>query len=273
MSTEPLAVGVDIGGTKVVAGLVDTAGRITQTRRRSTPGRDVVAVEDTITEVVSELLEAAGDREVSGIGVGAAGFVDSDRELVMFSPHLAWRREPLRKALADRLSRDVLIDNDANGAAWAEWRFGAGRGEPRLVCITLGTGIGGGLVVDGRLERGRFGMAGEFGHMVLVPGGLRCECGNRGCWEQYASGNALGREGRELAEGGLAGRHGAARPGRRRPVRGDRVRRHAGGARRRPRVGGDRPRGGGVARARGGEPRRRARPRDGRGRRRRQRGG
>ena len=161
-----------------------------------------MAVEDTITEVVSELLDAAGDREVSGIGVGAAGFVDSDRELVMFSPHLAWRREPLRKALADRLSRDVLIDNDANGAAWAEWRFGAGRGEPRLVCITLGTGIGGGLVVDGRLERGRFGMAGEFGHMVLVPGGLRCECGNRGCWEQYASGNALGREGRELAEGG-----------------------------------------------------------------------
>ena len=202
MSSEPLAVGVDIGGTKVVAGLVDTAGAITETRRRSTPGRDVVAVEDTITEVVSELLEAAGDREVSGIGVGAAGFVDTDRELVMFSPHLAWRREPLRKALADRLSRDVLIDNDANGAAWAEWRFGAGRGEPRLVCITLGTGIGGGLVVDGRLERGRFGMAGEFGHMVLVPGGLRCECGNRGCWEQYASGNALGREGRELAEGG-----------------------------------------------------------------------
>ena len=204
--------------------------------------------------------------------MGAAGFVDADRELVMFSPHLAWRREPLRKALADRLSRDVLIDNDANGAAWAEWRFGAGRGEPRLVCITLGTGIGGGLVVDGRLERGRFGMAGEFGHMVLVPGGLRCECGNRGCWEQYASGNALGREGRELAEGGspVAAELLARAGGDPSAVIGSVVTR--GGARRRPGVGGDRPRGGGVARTRGGEPRRRARPRDVRGRRGRQRG-
>jgi glucokinase len=198
----PLAVGVDIGGTKVVAGLVGTDGGVVATRRRSTPGRDVVAVEDTIAGVVTELLEVAGDREVVGIGVGAAGFVDADREVVLFSPHLAWRREPLRRALSDRLSRTVLVDNDANGAAWAEWRFGAGRGETRLVCLTLGTGIGGGLVVDGRLERGRFGMAGEFGHMVLVPGGHRCECGNRGCWEQYASGNALGREGRELAGAG-----------------------------------------------------------------------
>lgn len=198
----PLAVGVDIGGTKVVAGLVASDGTIVATRRRSTPGRDVAAVEDTITDVVLELVEAAGEREVRGVGIGAAGFVDADRELVVFSPHLAWRREPLRAALSDRLSRVVLVDNDANGAAWAEWRFGAGRGEPRLVCLTLGTGIGGGLVTDGRLERGRFGMAGEFGHMVLVPGGLRCECGNRGCWEQYASGNALGREGRELAHGG-----------------------------------------------------------------------
>ncbi len=202
MRTGPLAIGVDIGGTKVVAGLVDTHGTIVATRRRSTPGRDVDAVEDTVTDVVTELIADAGDREVVGVGVGAAGFVDADRELVMFSPHLAWRREPLQKALSDRLSREVLIDNDANGAAWAEWRFGAGRGEPRLVCITLGTGIGGGLVTDGRLERGRYGMAGEFGHMVLVPGGLRCECGNRGCWEQYASGNALGREGRELAAAG-----------------------------------------------------------------------
>lgn len=201
-SDGPLAVGVDIGGTKVVAGLVGTDGVITATRRRSTPGRDVIAVEDTIASVVAELLDLVGGHQVVGIGVGAAGFVDVDREMVLFSPHLAWRREPLRMALSDRLSRPVLVDNDANGAAWAEWRFGAGRGESRLVCLTLGTGIGGGLVVDGRLERGRFGMAGEFGHMVLVPGGHRCECGNRGCWEQYASGNALGREGRELAGAG-----------------------------------------------------------------------
>lgn len=193
---EAVAVGVDIGGTKLVAGLVDVDGRVLATARRSTPGRDVAAVEATIAAVVDELAHHAPQAPV---GVGAAGFVSADGETVLFSPHLAWRREPLRQGLSERIGRPVLVDNDANGAAWAEWRFGAGRGESHLVCVTLGTGIGGGTVVDGRLERGRFGLAGEFGHMVLVPGGHRCECGNRGCWEQYASGSALGREARELA--------------------------------------------------------------------------
>ena len=105
----------------------------------------------------------------------------------MFAPHLAWRDEPLRDGLVPRLGVPVIVENDANAAAWAEWRFGAGRGEPRLVCVTLGTGIGGGIVVDGVVQRGRWGMAGEFGHMVVVPDGRRCECGNRGCLEQYAS--------------------------------------------------------------------------------------
>ena len=196
-----LAVGVDIGGTKVAAGLVDDAGRILASDRRDTPGHDAVEVENVISDVVAALLSETGD-EVVGVGVGAAGFVADDRSTVLFSPHLAWRNEPLGAALARRVARPVLVDNDANGAAWAEYRFGAGRDESRLVCVTLGTGIGGGIVVDGRLERGRYGLAGEFGHMVLVPGGHRCECGNRGCWEQYASGRALGREARELVASG-----------------------------------------------------------------------
>ncbi|MFP5336437.1 MAG: ROK family protein, partial [Actinomycetes bacterium] len=196
-----LAIGVDIGGTKVAAGLVDEAGRIVASERRSTPGHDVAAVEDTIVDVVHSLLGATTE-PVVGVGVGAAGFVSADGATVLFSPHLAWRNEPLRDAVQGRIGLPVLVDNDANGAAWAEYRFGAGRGEPRLVCITLGTGIGGGIVMDGRVERGRYGLAGEFGPMVLVPGGHRCECGNRGCWEQYASGRALGREARELAESG-----------------------------------------------------------------------
>ena len=125
--------------------------------------------------------------------------MDADRSRVMFAPHLAWRDEPLRDGLQARLGVPVIVENDANAAAWAEWRFGAGRGEPRLVCVTLGTGIGGGIVIDGVVQRGRWGMAGEFGHMVVVPDGRRCECGNRGCLEQYASGNVLGREARELA--------------------------------------------------------------------------
>jgi glucokinase len=121
---------------------------------------------------------------------------------VRFSPHLSWRDEPLQAAVSSRLGLPVVVENDANAAAWAEWRFGAARGESHLVCITLGTGIGGGVLVDGELLRGRYGMAGEFGHMQVVPGGHRCECGNRGCWEQYASGNALVRESRELAAAG-----------------------------------------------------------------------
>jgi glucokinase len=125
--------------------------------------------------------------------------VDATRSSVLFAPHLAWRHEPLRDALRRRVGLSVTVENDANAAAWAEWRFGAARGEEDLVCITLGTGIGGALVINGAVHRGRFGIAGEFGHMQVVPGGHRCECGNRGCWEQYASGNALVREARELA--------------------------------------------------------------------------
>lgn len=193
------AVGVDIGGTKVLAALVDADGTVLTSIRTDTPGQDVLAVEDATTEAVRELIRQG---PVSAVGIGAAGFVDRDQSGVLFSPHLAWRSEPLRDKLSARLGRPVLVDNDANAAAWAEYRFGAGRGMRRLVCITLGTGIGGGIVIDGRLERGANGMAGEFGHMMILPGGHRCECGNRGCWEQYASGNALGRDAREMVSAG-----------------------------------------------------------------------
>lgn len=191
-----LAIGIDIGGTKVAAGVVDAEGRILREARRSTPGNDPRAVERVIVELVEEL--GQGHR-IWSVGIGAAGWMDLDSGTVLFSPHLAWRNEPLRANLQRLLRRPVLLANDADAAAWAEWRFGAGQGEDRLVCITLGTGIGGAMVMDGRVERGRFGVAGEFGHQVIMPGGHRCECGNRGCWEQYASGNALGREARLLA--------------------------------------------------------------------------
>ncbi|MHC8607389.1 ROK family protein [Paenarthrobacter ureafaciens] len=192
-----LAIGIDIGGTKVAAGVVDADGRVLAEARRSTPGADPRAVERTIVELVDEL--SAGHR-ISSVGIGAAGWMDLDGGTVLFSPHLAWRNEPLRDSLQNLLRRPVLLTNDADAAAWAEWRFGAGQGESRLVCITLGTGIGGAMVMDGRVERGRYGVAGEFGHQIIFPGGHRCECGNRGCWEQYASGNALGREARQLVK-------------------------------------------------------------------------
>jgi len=192
---EPLTVGIDIGGTKVLAGVVSGQGHVLALERRPTQGHDVRKVEDTIVELVGEL----GDRyDVAAVGIGAAGFVDVTRTVVMFSPHLDWRREPLRARVAERLRVPVVVDNDANTMALAECRFGAGRTHRFVLCITLGTGIGGALVLDNRVYRGANGMAGEFGHIQVVPDGHRCECGNRGCWEQYASGNALVRDAREL---------------------------------------------------------------------------
>jgi glucokinase len=194
-----LAVGIDIGGTKVAGGLVDEQGAVVGRARRDTPHRSKSpgVVEDTIVEVVTELLEAA-PAPVVGVGIGAAGFVAADRKTVAFAPHLSWRDEPLEPNLQRRVPVPISVDNDANAAAWAEWRFGAAQGESHVVMVNLGTGIGGALILDGAIMRGRFGIAGEFGHMQVVPGGQRCECGNKGCWEQYASGNALVREARTL---------------------------------------------------------------------------
>jgi glucokinase len=193
----PLAIGVDIGGTKIAAGVVDEFGAVLDLELRPTPGTDVRATEDTISEVVATLM---GRHEIVAVGIGAAGWIGVDRATVLFSPHLAWRDEPLRAALAHRIPVPVVVENDANAAAWAEHRFGAGQGASVLICVTLGTGIGGGLVIGDQVYRGAYGVAAEYGHMTLVPDGRRCACGNRGCWEMYASGRALARDGRELAD-------------------------------------------------------------------------
>ena len=199
-----LAIGIDIGGTKVAGGVVDETGAITHRTRRDTPHRSTSpsVVENTIVESVEELLGQVDPADVVAVGIGAAGFVAEDRATVVFAPHLSWRNEPLRDALAQRIDLPISVDNDANAAAWAEACFGAARGESHVVVITLGTGIGGALIIDGHVQRGRHGIAGEFGHMQIMPGGIRCECGNRGCWEQYASGNALVREARAMIEAG-----------------------------------------------------------------------
>src|SRR6478735_2377601 len=193
-----LAIGIDIGGTKVAGGVVDESGVITHRTRRDTPHRSTspALVENTIVESVEELLGHVDADDVVAVGIGAAGFVAEDRATVVFAPHLSWRNEPLRDALSQRIALPITVDNDANAAAWAEATYGAARGESHVVVITLGTGIG------GNVQRGRHGIAGEFGHMQIMPGGARCECGNRGCWEQYASGDALVREARAMIEAG-----------------------------------------------------------------------
>ena len=164
--------------------------------RRETPGADAARTETVIIEVISEL---RARHDVVAAGVGAAGWIANDNATVLFSPHLAWRNEPLREALRARLDLELIVENDANAAAWAEYRFGAAGDEPVTVCVTLGTGIGGGLVIHGQVYRGAYGIACEYGHVSVVPDGRLCACGNHGCWEMYASGRALARDARELA--------------------------------------------------------------------------
>jgi len=189
-----LAIGVDVGGTKVAAGVVDEDGRIIAKLKRSTPAASPPRTEQAIADAVSELLAC---HQVAAIGLGAAGFVDGARARVLFAPNLAWRDEPLKQRVEERLGREVVVENDANASA--EARFGAARGYRDVMLVALGTGIGAAILIDGRLYRGRWGMAGEPGHVRVVPDGRLCGCGNRGCWEQYCSGNALVAEAREFA--------------------------------------------------------------------------
>ena len=192
-----LTIGVDVGGTKVAGGVVDEEGVVLARTRRPTPGSSPRDVEDTIAEVVADLRR---DHEVAAVGIGAAGFVDLARSTMIFAPNLAWRDEPLRDEVSRRVGLPVVVENDGNAAAWAEHRFGAGRGQAHLVVLTVGTGIGSGVVLDGALYRGHTGIGPEYGHMQVVEDGRRCGCGQRGCWEQYCSGRALVREAREIAD-------------------------------------------------------------------------
>jgi glucokinase len=190
-----LAIGVDVGGTKVAAGVVDSRGRILAKRKRSTPASPE-GTEQAIADVVTELLAS---HQVTAIGLAPAGFVDRDRATMLFAPNLPWRDEPLKQRVEERLGRAVVVENDANASAWAEARFGAARGYRDVILVTVGTGIGAALIIGGELYRGRWGIAGEPGHVRVVPDGRLCGCGNRGCWEQYASGNALVAEARDFA--------------------------------------------------------------------------
>jgi glucokinase len=186
-----LTIGVDIGGTKVLGGIVDSGGAVLQQARRATPADNPAGTLDMINEVIAELAAA---QPIDAIGIGAAGWIDAARSTILFAPNLAWRDVPLQQAVADRFGLPVVVENDANVAAWAEFRFGAGReASDSMVLYTVGTGIGSGIVLGGRLLRGANGIAAELGHVRVVPDGHPCGCGRQGCLEQYASGKALVR--------------------------------------------------------------------------------
>ena len=195
------AIGIDIGGTKIAGGVVDELGAVVRFERVPTNPTDSDALEDTIVEMIERL----ADGERMPVGVAAPGFIDSSQSIVYYTPNIAWRNEPLRQRLEDRIGLPVVIDNDANAAGWAEFRFGAGRLVSDMVVLTLGTGVGGAVIVDDRLVRGGFGVAGELGHLRVVPDGLACGCGARGCIEQYGSGRALQRMAGAIADGGGIG--------------------------------------------------------------------
>jgi glucokinase len=205
-----LTIGLDIGGTKIAGGLVDETGVVLAEGRRDTPATDPDAIARESAALVRDLEATAKGRsgddaappEVVAVGVACAGFINKTGSHVLFAPNLAWRDEPLKARLESMIDKPVLIENDANAAAWGEFRFGGGRDADDMLLITVGTGVGGGCVVDSRLLRGAYGIAGELGHVRVVPNGLRCGCGNRGCLEMYASGSALVREARELVASG-----------------------------------------------------------------------
>jgi glucokinase len=192
------AIGIDIGGTKIAGGRVTEDGTIVRQERRPTPAGDGEAIIEAVVQIVESL---RADGQVAGVGVAAPGFIDAAQSTVYYTPNIPWRSEPLRADLSAQLpDLDITIDNDANAAGWAEFRFGAGRGRRDMTLLTIGTGVGGAIVTDGRLFRGGFGAGAEIGHMRVVPGGLPCGCGQRGCIEQYGSGRALLRYANEIAD-------------------------------------------------------------------------
>jgi len=186
------AIGVDIGGTKAAAVRVESDGGVLARAVLDTPADDVPA----LLAAMREVAEAVLTPEVAAIGVGAAGLVEAGTGRVRYAPNIVWREVDLREALQS-LALPVLADNDCTTATAGEQLVGAGRDVDAFLYVGVGTGIGGGIVHGGAVMRGAHGFAGEIGHLIVEPGGLRCGCGNRGCWETVASGSALSRLGRE----------------------------------------------------------------------------
>jgi len=201
-----LAVGVDLGGTNIKAAMVTREGEVRG--RLSIPteiGLGPKGVADRIVQAVRSVLDAAGCRvcDIAGVGLGSPGAIDSQRGVVMSAANMPdWKNVPIAAILGEALGVSVHLENDANAAAFGEYWVGAGRGTSSMVILTLGTGIGGGIVVNGSIVTGANNIGGELGHMVIKYDGVRCACGNTGCLEAYASANATARRFREAVESG-----------------------------------------------------------------------
>lgn len=191
------AVGIDLGGTKIALGRVDEEGRMLEmlrleTRSGSGPG-DII---ERMEKGVEKLIQGGG--EIAGLGIGVAGQIEHETGRVIFAPNLDWRNVPLRSELEKKLGLYVTVTNDVRAALWGEWIFGAGRGARDLLCIFVGTGIGGGIVSGGSVLEGCSNTAGEVGHITVDLHGPLCSCGNRGCMEAIAGGWAISKRAKEM---------------------------------------------------------------------------
>ncbi len=203
-----IVLGIDLGGTNIKAGAVDRDGRVlSRTRLPTDVSRGPEAVADRIAQAGRRCTESLPENpgQPVGVGIGSPGNIDLERGVVLFSPNFpGWTDIPLRQMIEDRLELPCAIDNDANVAALAEQWVGAGRGAGSLIIFTLGTGIGGGIVLDGKVWHGFGGVGGELGHMSIDPNGPRCGCGNMGCVEAHASATNMVRRVREAVAAGRA---------------------------------------------------------------------
>lgn len=199
----PIALACDLGGTNLRLAIVDAAGAVLSSEKRKVVDRTPEGVVAALAETAREVLQLAGVQlaDVAGVGVGVAGPCRGASGLVVMAPNLGWRDVPFGRMVADALGRPARVVNDLSAAAWGEARVGGARGERDVVLVFVGSGVGSGLILDGRLYEGVGGLAGEFGHTKVVPGGRLCGCGEHGCLEAYVGGHNIARRIREMTEG------------------------------------------------------------------------
>jgi len=184
-----LTIGIDIGGTKISAGVVDSSGNLIDSSRCSTPAK---GGKELISSVINLIKEFNKKYEIKGIGISIAALISSDYGTIVGAPNIAnLSKLNFANEIKEEFKLPIIIENDANAAMWAEFKFGSAKGLNPVMFFIIGTGVGGGLVIDGKLFKGANGIGAEFGHMCVVPNGLLCGCGAKGCIEQYASGGAL----------------------------------------------------------------------------------
>lgn len=204
---DPYLLGIDIGGSKILTAITNPSGEIISSDYTVTPAReDVSKITEELIASIHRSVDGAKIKleDIAAIGIGAPGISNPDSGIVYSSPNLpSWRNVPLKQILMNIFKRPAFLINDANAAALGEFYYGAAREVRHFIYVTISTGIGGGIIINGEIYTGTLGTAGEIGHMIIKPDGPQCGCGNRGCWETLASGTALAREAKQRIEAGI----------------------------------------------------------------------